>query len=59
MEIHGVTLARKAVLKYADELDEMARQGSETDEPEGSRTVVVSDTLLIEIAKNLREMVAQ
>ncbi len=40
--------------ELADQMDSWDRQGSETDEPEGSRYVVVSDTLLRQIAHRLR-----
>ena len=42
----------------ADSLDEAARQGEESDEPEGARYITISDTKAKEMAQQLRNLYA-
>lgn len=42
-------------IKLADEFDKAERVGARNDSPEGIRIVQISDTLLREISRNLRE----
>lgn len=47
---------RKYLEGLADSFDAVGRQGAEVDDPEGSRFVVASDTLVKRIAEKLREI---
>ena len=43
-----------SIPEIADALDGAPRQGADKDQPEGSRYVIVSDTLLTTLARDLR-----
>lgn len=47
---------KKELLDLADKLDKAERQGFKTDEPEGSRYILVSDTMAKELSEAIRAM---
>ena len=50
------TLAHDWLDRAADALDQAERQGDESDSPEGSRRITMSDTLAQDIATNMRRI---
>ena len=50
---------KEYLLSLGDELDNARRSGSEMDDPEGNRYIILSDTLAVKIAQELRKLVKE